>query len=179
MNKSALTTVGRRFLKSSCKRECTESLCLKIEFNHLKKIKMNLRRAGFVICLLMLVFSGCDRNLSECSSIDCRTGVSISFKISNYEEREIVDSLIKVRTRRSEMYGPEVGYSNSENLYIEVAENDKIEIYYKDSLKVSVSVDVFQLPGECCGIYKAANIKINGEMKCSTDCDNQIFDIEL
>lgn len=134
----------------------------------------------FLISIIAVFFSSCDkRNLGECSSVDCAFETSVGFKIINHKERDIVDSLIKVKSLRYEMLTPETYTSNEINFQVSVSEDDEIEIYYNDTLKVKAQVGVIQIPGECCSIYRTRNIKINGETKCTTDCQSQTFEVEL
>lgn len=127
---------------------------------------------------LLLLFALLCSCRNECRDISCAESVGVSFKITNYEEKVIVDSLIKV-TVGSRGYSPRITPWNEIDFKVEVSNSGEFSIFYNDTLKTTVNVAVTKTKGECCDGFKIERVVVNGELKCSDNCKNEIFEMEL
>lgn len=127
------------------------------------------------LLLVSALFCSC-RN--ECRDISCAESVGVSFKITNYEEKGIVDSLIKV-TIDAMSFSPRITPWNEIDFEVEVSNSGEFSVFYNDTLKTTVNVDITRTKGECCDGYKIERVVINDEQKCTNNCREEIFEIEL
>ncbi len=130
---------------------------------------------NIILASFILVSFSCQ---NECRDISCKEGANVSFKITNYETSEIIDSLIKV-TLESKSYKPRVTSWNEIDFEVMVNNTSEFIIFYNDTLKAIVGVAVTRTKADCCDNYYTNTVIINGEEKCTSDCNKEVFEIEL